>query len=102
MISRLRQWFKTKASYELSLRCLKDDLYIRARKDAWNEAQERRSIYYQLRSQYRHEESEMMIRLRTNLDIYELENDDLKQQIINLTASGITLKNELDEFRREI
>ena len=28
--------------------------------------------------------------------------EDLKQQIISLTASGITLKNELDELKREI
>ena len=102
MISKLRQWFKTKASYEKSLRKLKDDLYIRDRKGAYDESMERGSLYHRIRSDYVHEESLVTSKLRASLEEIQVENEDLKQQIISLTANGITLKNELDEFKREI
>lgn len=124
MINRLRQWFKTKASYEKSLMRieklyvesksridiirsshgvqLKDALYVRDRSEAYDEHDIRREVYKQIYWDIERQGISSNTKLRTSLGEAQEENKNLQQQIISLTADGITLKNELDELKREI
>lgn len=102
MISRLRQWFKTKASYEKSLVKLKNTLYALDRDHACDEMDVYLRTYSQIIWDKNRQENVALDQVREALDKIQEENEDLKQQIISLAASGITLKNELDELKREV
>lgn len=114
MISRLRQWYYSKARYEAVLAALEIQLEIsientcHARKE-FDDAEEankkaREEEKYQedvrQRSQVNHDHGMALWQHETHAENITLraENIKFKQQIISLTASGITLKNELDEF----